>query len=157
MAEYIDVEKARAYVETDLKGDPVLQWLGRTMIEKLPKVEHETKQPCHMCDSAFVNEELTRHDDLSYVGLGNFFLGYRAMLRSGDSKPVEIIAERWNGQTWEEVGRYRPKFCPNCGRELVENQQFKPLDPAGFRQFYSPELVHMASSDEVVKMIKEGI
>lgn len=37
MAEYIDVEKARAYVETDLKGDPVLQWLGRTMIEKLPK------------------------------------------------------------------------------------------------------------------------
>lgn len=39
MAEYIDVEKARAYVETDLKGDPVLQWLGRTMIEKLPKVE----------------------------------------------------------------------------------------------------------------------
>lgn len=39
MAEYIDVEKARAYVETDLKGDPVLQWLGRTMIEKLPRVE----------------------------------------------------------------------------------------------------------------------
>ena len=125
MAEYIDVEKARAYVETNFKGDPVLQWLGRTMIEKLPKVEHEAKQPCHMCDSAFVNEELTRYDDLSYVSLGNFFLGYRAMIRSGDGKPVEILIEQWNDQVWEEVGRYRPKFCPNCGRELVENQQFK--------------------------------
>ena len=211
MAEYIDVEKARAYVETNFKGDPVLQWLGRTMIEKLPKVEavsvrenpviirgkqpvgamsfgyacprcanigsdlcekcrceveggfepkievEPKNQPCHMCDSAFVNEELTRDNDLSYVSLGNFFLGYRTMIRSGDGKPVEIITEQWNGQAWEEMGRYRPKFCPNCGRELVENQQFKPLDPAGFRQFYSPELVHMASSDEGVKMIKEGI
>lgn len=39
MPEYIDLAAARAFVETNFKGDPVLQWLGRTMIEKLPKVE----------------------------------------------------------------------------------------------------------------------
>lgn len=148
MPEYIDVAAARAFVEANYQGDPLLRHLYGTLLDKLPRVEQEAKRPCHMCDSAFVNEELTRYDDLSYVSLGNFFLGYRAIIRSGDGKPVEILIEQWNDQVWEEVGRYRPKFCPNCGRELVENQQFKPLDPCGFRGFYSPELVHMT---------KEGI
>lgn len=107
------------------------------------------KAPDPKTDIRSVLRELgTPTNILGYVSLGNFFLGYRAMIRSGDGKPVEILIEHWNDQVWEEVGRYRPKFCPNCGRELVENQQFKPLDPCGFRSFYSPELVHMT---------KEGI
>ena len=113
-------------------------------------------KPCHMCDNAFVNEDLTRDEDLSYVGLGDSLLGYRAMLRSGDGKPVEIIMEHWNGAGWEEVGHYRPAFCPNCGRELVENKQFKQPDPCGFRRCYSPELINASISDEAVLRLREG-
>lgn len=129
MTECIDVEAAKTFVQENYQGDPLLRHMYMVLLDKLPKVDDVKlePQPCHMCDSAFVNEELTKHDDLSYVGLGNFLLGYRALLRSGDGKPVEILMEHWNGQEWEEVGRYRPKFCPNCGRELVENQRFKPM------------------------------
>ncbi len=35
----IDVNTAREYVDTMFPGDPVLQWLGRTMLDKLPKVD----------------------------------------------------------------------------------------------------------------------
>ena len=153
----IDLEGAEAYVQANYQGDPLIRHMYEVLLDKLPKVEEVKPEPCHMCDNAFVNEELTRDEDLSYVGLGNFFLGYRAMLRSGDGKPVEIITEHWNCQNWEEVGRYRPAFCPNCGRELVENQQFKPLDPCGFRNFYSQELIHESTSDEAIQRLKEGI
>lgn len=45
MAEYIDLTEARAFVEANYQGDPMLRHLYGTLLEKLPRVEQEAKQP----------------------------------------------------------------------------------------------------------------
>lgn len=43
---------------------------------------------------------------------------------SGDDRPTEILFEElYDNAGWELVGYYQPKYCPNCGRELMENQK----------------------------------
>lgn len=87
-------------------------------------------EPCRMCDSAYTNPELTSDNDLSYFGIGECVSGYRLMLRSGDGKPTEIIVEAWNEKAgWCTIGHYQPKYCPNCGRELRENERYKKEAP----------------------------
>lgn len=76
--------------------------------------------PCRMCDSAYTNPELDSDHDLSYISIGECVPGYRMLFRSGDGRPTEILFEMWKGE-WKTIGFYRPKFCPNCGRELREN------------------------------------
>jgi hypothetical protein len=39
MTEYIDVAAARAFVEANYQGDPLLRHLYGTLLDKLPKVE----------------------------------------------------------------------------------------------------------------------
>lgn len=81
--------------------------------------------PCGMCDNAFVNPELRPDNDLSYITLGNFVDRKRMMLRSGAGKPVQILVEEYDQKSmrWGLIGYYTPKFCPNCGRKLVENER----------------------------------
>lgn len=82
----------------------------------------EEPKACRMCDNAFTNPELNGDNDLSYFSIGECGDGYRMMLRSGDGRPVEILVEKWDDRTgWHKIGYYRPKYCPNCGRELKEN------------------------------------
>lgn len=69
---------------------------------------------CGMCASAYTDPELNSGNDLSYISVGKWAHGYRAFLRSGDGRPIEIVFETW-GTSWESIGVYRPKFCPNCG------------------------------------------
>ena len=80
---------------------------------------------CGMCNNAFVDPELRPDNDLSYFTLGDSVDGKRMMLRSGAGKPVEIIMEEFDRKSmrWGVVGCYIPKFCPNCGRKLVENER----------------------------------
>lgn len=86
---------------------------------------------CRMCDSAYTNPELSSDGDLSYFTIGECEKGYRAMLRSGDNRPVEIIFEKWSDTAgWLTIGCYQPKFCPNCGRELKENGKQKETPDA---------------------------
>ena len=80
--------------------------------------------PCGMCDNAFVNPELSKDNDLSYVTVGKCMAKMRMMVRSGDGKSTQIIVERYDPVSgWYLAGSYRPRFCPNCGRELVENRK----------------------------------
>ena len=81
--------------------------------------------PCGMCDNAFVNPELSKDEDLSYVTVGHFIRGKRMMLRTGSGKTTQIIVEEYDKESkmWQYLGFYRPNFCPNCGRELVENRK----------------------------------
>lgn len=69
--------------------------------------------------------ELADNNDYSSMSIGDFFDGYRAMLSSGYGKPVRIEVEEWNKDVkrWVPLGRYYPKFCPNCGRPLTEYGQ----------------------------------
>lgn len=77
---------------------------------------------CHMCDNAEINEELTKFNDYSACTIGSFDRECRIMLTSGMGKPLRIEIDRWNNkkQQWESIGVYHPKYCPECGREIVE-------------------------------------
>lgn len=80
--------------------------------------------PCYICDNAHTNPELHKDNDLSYISIGDFARGYRMLLRSGDGRPTEVLVEKWHEKAgWSLIGRYRPKYCPNCGRELIENRE----------------------------------
>lgn len=78
--------------------------------------------PCHMCDNARLNEELTDNGDFSSCVIGSFDRDCRIMLTSGMGKPLRIDIDRWNDDAleWEPIGIYYPKYCPECGREIVE-------------------------------------
>lgn len=92
-------------------------------------MEDENKA-CGMCVSAFTDPELDSDNDLSYITIGECEKGYRMLLRSGDGRPVEILVEKWNDVAgWQTIGDYRPKYCPNCGRELKENTPPKKKNP----------------------------
>ena len=79
---------------------------------------------CKMCFNAHTDPELTSDNDLSYSTIGECTDLYRLMFRSGDDRPTGILFERWNKDSgWHMLGFYWPKFCPNCGRRLTENEK----------------------------------
>ena len=77
---------------------------------------------CHVCDNARINPELTDEDDFASFDIGKCMKGFRTMVSSGYGKPLRIEFEKWDegAGRWVEVGRYYPKCCPNCGREITE-------------------------------------
>lgn len=78
---------------------------------------------CYMCNNAHVDPDLNCDNDLSYYGIGEAVFQYRILFRSGDDRPTSILFEKWGGDTgWRSIAYYNPKYCPNCGRELSENQ-----------------------------------
>lgn len=82
----------------------------------------EEVKACGMCVNSLIEPELDSDCDLSYFSIGICAKPYRMLLRSGASRPTEILVERHFGSDgWIPIGSYEPKYCPNCGRELVEN------------------------------------
>lgn len=81
--------------------------------------------PCHMCDNARLNHELTDDNDYSSCTIGSYDKECRIMLSSGWGKPLRIEIERWNDKIgrWEDIGIYYPKYCPECGREIKEYKE----------------------------------
>ena len=85
---------------------------------------------CEMCLNAHVDHDLTSDNDLSFFTIGKCEKRYRLMFRSGSGRPTSILVERWTSRKlWEEIGFYHPKFCPNCGRPLTENEPKKTDRP----------------------------
>lgn len=83
--------------------------------------ENRKLKVCRMCDNARLNDELTDENDYSAVAVGNCTDGYRMMLCSGWGKPLRIEVEKWHDRAgWYKIGVYEPKYCPNCGRKIVE-------------------------------------
>lgn len=81
---------------------------------------------CYMCNNANVDPELTHDNDLSYHSIGATDKEHRMMFRSGARRPTEIEIEKRvqrKDRAWDLIGFYRPKYCPECGRELIENKQ----------------------------------
>lgn len=84
----------------------------------------ESSQPCSMCFNARIdpNAELADDNDYSYKPVGKSKDGFRIGIGAGDGRPVRIEFEMWSENCSEmiTVGRYHPRFCPNCGRRLTE-------------------------------------
>ena len=73
------------------------------------------------------NTELTDENDSSSCGVGNCVKELRFMVSSGYGEPVRIELDRWSEglRQWVTVGKYYPKYCPECGRKLDEYGEIK--------------------------------
>lgn len=93
-------------------------------------VKQSELKPCNMCLNARLDDELTDKNDLSYFFVGESAKGFRMTIGSGGGKPLRIDIEMWDEQLQENkiIGRYYPKFCPNCGRPIIEYEEDKQCD-----------------------------
>ena len=74
------------------------------------------------------NTELTDENDFSSCGVGHCHSKERRfMINSGNGRPVNIEFELLDNKTkeWYTVGKYYPKYCPECGRRLDEYEVSK--------------------------------
>ena len=79
---------------------------------------------CRFCISAFVDDELDFDSDLSYISCGESLCDdVRILFRSGDRKPVSLLFEGRGDCGWTTIAEFIPRFCPFCGRELLENSK----------------------------------
>lgn len=94
----------------------------RIKLEIIEK-EEDARNYCHVCCNATVEPELTSDNDLSYISVGETTEGYGMHIRSGDGKPTVLIVSKWEESLGRniDVGIYKMKFCPECGRRLIEN------------------------------------
>ena len=84
---------------------------------------------CKYCNNAFVDDSLTDNNDLSYISIGHIEKGYTLYFRSGDNRFTGIdISHFFPGrQCSNTIGYYVPKYCPECGRYLKENEFYREL------------------------------
>ena len=96
--------------------------------------ETERKPYCKYCFNARVYKpteeermdpfatELTDENDSSSCGVGHTAKHLRYMISSGHGEPVRIEIDEFIDmyQEWHTVGKYYPKYCPECGRRLDE-------------------------------------
>lgn len=101
-------------------------------------------EPCEMCLNARVwvptsdlngnglpdtddDDILTDETDFSSVPVGSCIPGYGLRVDSGYGRSVRIEATEWDPKSQKNVtvSCYMPKFCPNCGRPLVEYDRLR--------------------------------
>lgn len=102
--------------------------------------KQEKKEPvkyCKFCFNARIykpteeemmnpfNTELTDENDSSSCGVGTSCNNTRLMISSGYGEPVRIEIDKFfeDYQEWHTVGKYYPKYCPECGRRLDEYEK----------------------------------
>lgn len=77
---------------------------------------------CRWCDSYRINFELNEDNDFHAGTIGETESHNQIMYESGNRDAPRIEFNRWGDQTnmWHTVGRYYPKYCPECGRKITE-------------------------------------
>lgn len=73
---------------------------------------------CDFCLNATWCPELTDDSDLSYCVVGKSVKGFAMYFRSGDRRDTAFVVMNSEGR---DIASYSPKYCPECGRRLVEN------------------------------------
>lgn len=87
--------------------------------ELKPYVNDNQLETCKMCYNSRLDDDLTDDNDLSYSTLC-VNKEYRVMYASGWGKPPRLEFEFWDNDYWSTVLIYYPKYCPNCGRAILE-------------------------------------
>ena len=85
---------------------------------------------CKYCCNATVKPELDSDNDLSYFTIGSTVRKHNMYIRSGNNLPTGIIVTEWDDKKQEnvDIGTYVMKYCPECGRKLIENGEGKQCD-----------------------------
>lgn len=127
MDEYIKREPI-LQIAKKLQGETFGSPIIVAAIENAPAenvVELNKIEPCYLCDSARLTDDLEDYNDFSSSVIGSFSHDCRIMLSSGNGKPLRIDIARWNNesQRWVDIGIYYPKYCPECGRKIWEYEQ----------------------------------
>ena len=80
------------------------------------------KEPCSFCLNAYFDDELNDDNDFSSFTIGGGLSDNRIMLSVGDGKPLRITSESYDYEYrgWIVNSIYYPKFCPECGRQIIE-------------------------------------
>ena len=85
------------------------------------------QEPCGYCLNARCDPsgELTSDNDFSSRSVGRCDKGYYIYIDTGRGKPTHINITKWDDKLQEnvDIGHYKPKFCPECGRRLFENDK----------------------------------
>lgn len=84
---------------------------------------------CEYCNNATVDSSLSSNNDLSYFSIGHIEKGYSLYFRSGANRFTGIDISHWfaHNACSITIGYYVPKYCPECGRYLKENEFFRDL------------------------------
>ena len=108
-----------------------------TLVKEAITVDKETKHYCKYCFNARIykptdeermdpyNTELTDENDYSSCGVGHCSYRKRFMITSGYGEPLRIEFEEYfpDDESWHIVGKYYPKYCPECGRRIDEYEK----------------------------------
>lgn len=78
------------------------------------------KCSCHMCNNARVSDASPDGNNLSYLAVGESVRPFQILFASGGGKPFRLLVEFLIDKQWSTAAVYYPKYCPNCGRRLLE-------------------------------------
>ena len=83
--------------------------------------------PCPECYNSRFDSELTDENDFASYTIGFTDKNFRMLYSSGYGEPPRILFDNWNktSKQWLTVGKYYPKHCPECGREITEYKEKK--------------------------------
>lgn len=81
------------------------------------------RSPCRFCLNARCDDFLSDDNDGSYLPIGCIESGFYFYIGAGGGRPVQIGIDRYNrsSQCNELIAYYFPKFCPECGRPLMQD------------------------------------
>ena len=78
---------------------------------------------CDFCCNSTVEPDLTVDNDLGYMSVGKTENGYGLYIKSGNGKPTVLAVSKWEKDLScnSTIAIYKMKYCPECGRKLIEN------------------------------------
>lgn len=111
--------------------------IGIIPVDSIPEIEVVERPPyCKFCfnarvyqptdDDLLTGNTLDDTNDSRSIVVGEHMRPYRSiMINSGNGEPLNIEFLEWAStrERWETVGKYYPKFCPECGRRLDEYEK----------------------------------
>lgn len=95
-----------------------------------------SKKHCDFCLNAF-NSDIEQGFDSCSISVGSVSEGYRMYINSSScyQAPVHISVDTWREYAYYrghkgcnvDIAIYAPKYCPECGRRIKENDKYRKV------------------------------